>query len=186
MEWLKDNELNGLDSHCEAGTHIWIAHFYKSGALAYWVCEKCEARINAVAADEEMVLVNGGWPDPFPILVSVGEHPSESQRKWRTRDSHVLVEVEPAANHFMGIDIPEIPFAFSYSVMDEMGNEIARYMPELRRIGFNEQYWLIRYFVEGYALIQYKVFCYEESTMDLPYVKEAERSVILAGLEIIG
>lgn len=171
---------------CKQGDHSWIAYFLESGRLAYWQCEICGEADRRPKQSSERPERTSGWIESPLRLTARGAHPPTSTRKWTTNRATTLIEGDPSSILFVSLPIPELEEAHTYIERDEHGNIRETYEPSSERHSlYGDSYTLTRYQVVGTELVQFRSYCFEESTYDIPNAKKPDRKVVLSGLRQI-
>ncbi|MBN1315759.1 MAG: hypothetical protein JXA42_09835 [Anaerolineales bacterium] len=180
---IKKNRLEPEREPCSQDDHLWLAHFYESGKLAYWQCQQCGLTDRVAGQLPERLDGFSGWIEDPPRLEARGARPPSSTRRWTTPAGTILCEGDPSNINFIGLPIPGLEEAHSYVELGERNAVVRSYEPERQhpRPAY-DHYWLVRYQVIGDELVRYKSHCYEDRTYETPFAQEADKSVVLSGL----
>jgi len=169
---------------CGQGDHAWRAFFFQSGRLAYWQCQFCGQADRQTEQLPERLETISGWIKLPPRLIARGPRPPRSARRWTTTRATILSEGDPSSIYFVGVPIPDLAEAHTYTERDEQGNIRQVYEPRHGQDApYSNHYTLTRYQVVGNELLQFESYCFEESTFDTPYAGELKQKVVLAGLK---
>jgi len=184
--WKKQNDIKlGHDEKCEQRTHLWVAHFYQSGRLAYWACQYCK-EVDRESELAERLEWFSAWIENPPKLIVWGKRPRTNSRKWETADGYILQEEDPSSIYFIGLEIPELEEANTYTKYDRNNAVIEKYEPTSERMGlYSDHYWQTRYGVIGTELVKFESHCFEESTFDMPNAGKPKKTKILRNLKLI-
>jgi len=180
--------VTGMPKHdptrCERDDHLWMASFFRSGRLAYWQCAGCGLTDRETDDLPERVAQTNGWIESPPILAFRGAHPPTSTSRWATDRGTILVEGDPSSIHFVGLPIPGLPEAHSYEERDANGEVQEAYLPSRERHSpYGDHYTLIRFQVVNDELVEFRSYCFEESTFDVPNAHAPRTRVVLSGLK---
>ena len=129
-----------------------------------------------------------GWIEFPPRLIVRGPNPPVlgSRRQWITKEGTTLHEGEPSSIYHVGLEIPELDDAHTYTLYDANGNVVTTYEPSRWRMGkHSDHYWLTRYQVIDSALVQFISHCFEESTYDSPSTSTPKLKTMLSGLRLL-
>jgi len=157
------------------GLHAWAPVFCEDGRLGCWRCAHCALK------DREV--------DPHHRLASQGKatepsaRPPVPGRVWGLSDGSTLLEGEPTGMDFVGEPIPGLTDAHSFTLRDAGGQLVGVYEPRRVQLqAFADHYRLVRFQVRGDVLEEFDCYCFEDSTFEIPNVKEPDRRVVLEGL----
>jgi hypothetical protein len=171
---------------CRQGEHTWVASFFESGRLAYWMCEDCGEKDRELGQLPERLDRVNDWIKHPPRLIARGPRPLASTRRWLTPDAATLMESDPSCIHFVGQEIPGLAEAHTYVKKDKEGKIEEVYEPVREQPWqYTDHFWLVRYQVIGADLVRFESHCYEDSTYEVPNAGQPKQKVILSGLRLL-
>lgn len=169
---------------CEGGEHLWTARFFRSGALAFWFCQKCGETDRDVEHLEEPLEDIAGFPDDFPTVVVRGITPERAEKKWRLADGSILVRGEPGSVEFRGFPIPGLPDSHRFALTVAETGEVREYAPRFERSSTMEDCFILtRYRIEGNRLVKYRIHCCDYADERPVRIDSPNGNTILSGLE---
>ena len=187
MLWEKNVSTTMTGSEdCLNDIHLWAAHFYIDGSLAFWKCLGCGKTCCIREKSLELQDFSTSWIEDPLKLVHIGPFPQRRQRKWIQSDGSILTEGDPSSILYEGLEIPYLEMAHSYTLSAMDGSVIDVFQPAVERIRpHDDHYILTRYQVIESELIKFWCHCFEDSMYEMPNVALPTRTVLLSDLRFL-